>query len=586
MSNVSAFTKVPIDVTTASISELTDALEKGYLTSETLVKIYLERIEQYDNLFNAINQQNEHALEQARELDKDRANGNIKGRLHGIPILVKANIDVCGLPTTAGTKALIDNYPLNNATVVQKLIDEGAIILGSTNMSELAFSAANSYSSYGYVRNVFNTDYTSYGSSGGSAVSVAAAFAAASLGTDTNASVRLPASGAGLVGIRPTYSLVSTQGVIPYDYERDTVGVLSRNVSDNALLLSIISQNNPISKFPINKQETSNPLEGVNIGVLTEYVKGNSKNSGVTGATDPDIYNLLERSMDELEKLGANLVYLDKFVKSSNLSIASSTYAGITMCDYFDEYLNGTTGSIRSFKELAQSKGHVQSLSGYVKGCNKKYKPASSRETKKSKYREYVDDYFEQYSLDAVLYPTVKNKVLKYNETGSITPASSFGSVIGYPSITIPMGFASDGFSYNIEFLSQAYEEEKLYNIALNFEQANGNKIATSSLTPPLYTIPSEVEELKSLYEEALANATLSKTYKEWVNNTANFFKNYNEIENENSKAMELVEEYKILNKKEREEKKFQIQIIDLVLLPFVLASIFIIVKNFIKCFS
>ena len=157
---VLAITKAPLDITKMSIEDLENALEKGYITSEVLVNLYLERIEKYDDLFNSINQINENAIEEARKLDDERKEGKIRGKLHGIPLLVKCNIDVKGLPTTAGTKALLDNYPINNSFAVQKLIDEGAIILGSTNMSELAFSAGNSYSSYGYVKNVFNTNYT------------------------------------------------------------------------------------------------------------------------------------------------------------------------------------------------------------------------------------------------------------------------------------------------------------------------------------------------------------------------------------------------------------------------------------------
>ena len=249
--DVFAYYKAPVDITNLSISELKEALDLGYLNSETLVNLYLDRIDAYDEMYNSINQLNPQALEEAKKLDKEREDGKIRGRLHGIPILVKCNIDVVGIPTTGGTKALADNYPLSNATVVQKLIDEGAIILGSTNMSELAFSASNSYSSYGYVRNVFDPLYTPYGSSGGSAVAVGAAFAAAALGTDTNSSVRLPASGAGLVGIRPTLGSVSRSGVIPYDIERDTVGVLSRNVLDNMLLFDIISGKDEKDEYTI-----------------------------------------------------------------------------------------------------------------------------------------------------------------------------------------------------------------------------------------------------------------------------------------------------------------------------------------------
>lgn len=300
ISDVKALTKAPVDVTKMSISEISEALDRGYLTSETLVNIYLERIEEYDDMFNSINMLNKHVVEQARELDKERAEGHIRGRLHGIPLLVKCNIDVYGMPTTGGTKSLKDNYPKENSTVVKKLINEGALIIGSTNMSELAFSASNSYSSYGYVKNVFDVSYTPYGSSGGSAVAVKAAFAAASLGTDTNSSVRLPASGAGLVGIRPTLGLVSRNGVIPYDIERDTVGVLSRSVTDNALLLDIISGVDSKDKITEKSKKVDlsldkASLEGVNIGVATQYVKGNANESGVTGLTDPAIYSMLEK---------------------------------------------------------------------------------------------------------------------------------------------------------------------------------------------------------------------------------------------------------------------------------------------------
>ncbi|MGN1371869.1 MAG: amidase [Candidatus Coprovivens sp.] len=545
---VNALTKAPVDVTTMSISELLEALDKGYLTSETLVNIYLERIEAYDDMFNSINQLNEHALEQARELDLERQSGNIKGKLHGIPLLVKCNIDVYGMPTTAGTKSLIDNYPLDDSYVVEKLIDEGAIILGSTNMSELAFSAANSYSSYGYVRNVFNTSYTPYGSSGGSAVAVKAAFAAASLGTDTNSSVRLPASGAGLVGMRPTLGLVSRTGVIPYDIERDTVGVLSRNVSDNALILGIISGDDGVDEITKgvstkNYDLSNTSLKGVNIGVVMQYVKGSESGSGITGLTDSDIYALLEKSIQELENAGANIIYLSDFVKNSNISIARTTYAGRTMCDNFNKYILGTTGKIRSFEQLASSSGHVQVLSGYLESCGTYTSGKSTRDAKKKIYRDYVSNYFDEYDLDVLLYPSLKNKVFKYNKTGNISPGSSLGSVIGYPSITVPMGYVGD-FSYGIEFLSKDFKEDVLYNVAFEFEKVNGNKVETSKLTPSLYEIPTTVLKLKELYEAALLSNSDIGIVNEWMNETKSFFLNYNDIDNVEEKANELILKY------------------------------------------
>jgi Asp-tRNA(Asn)/Glu-tRNA(Gln) amidotransferase A subunit family amidase len=592
LGNVNALTKAPVDVTKMDVNDLLEALDKGYLTSEKLVNIYLERIDAYDSQFNSINQINEHAVEQAKELDKERENGKLRGKLHGIPILVKCNIDVYGIPTTGGTKSLLDNYPNENSFVVERLIDEGAIILGSTNMSELAFSAAYSYSSFGYVRNVFNRDYTPYGSSGGSAVAAKAFFAAAALGTDTNSSVRLPASGAGLVGMRPTLGLVSRTGVIPYDIERDTVGILTHSVSDNALLLSIISGEDYNDKITTDVASfemgiLDGDLNGIRIGVAMQYVKGSSKESGITGLTDDDIYMLVEDSIEKLKNAGATIVYLDDFVKSSNISIARSTYAGATMCDYFDQYILGTTGNIRSFKELVNSSGHVQSLGGYVKSCGKSNNLKNNRDSKKLVYRNYVSDYFDENDLDVILYPTVKNKVYNYKSGKNISPGSSLGSVIGYPSITVPMGMI-DEFSYGIEFLSRAYSENVLYKVAIGFEKSNGNVVSTSILTPSLYVFSDKVEELKSLYEKELISLNKSSLVDEWLKDTKNFFKEYNDIEDVDSNAGVLIERYnRIISKKDYFGNDYVIwDIFEVFVILISILVCLIIFKEVLRCFK
>ncbi|MGN1338494.1 MAG: amidase family protein [Candidatus Coprovivens sp.] len=541
---VNAFYEAPVDITTMSISEIQDAFNKGYLNSELLVNLYLDRINEYDKLYNSINQLNNNALEEAKKLDRMRTEGNILGPLHGIPILVKTNIDVKGLSTTAGTKALIDNYPNEDAFVVKRLIENGAIILGSTNMSELAFSASNSYSSYGYVRNVFNTDSTPYGSSGGSAVSVAASFATASLGTDTNSSVRLPASGAGLVGLRPTLGFVSRNGVIPYDIERDTVGILSKTVSDNALILSIISgedlndsYTNNFESYNYNSFEPNVDMSGYNIGVIKQYFYGTG--SGITGTTDQEILNLSDNSIIKMKEAGANIVYLDEFYVYKNYAIASSTQAGITMCDNFNEYIKGTTGTIRSFQHLASSGGHVQGLGGYVEGCGHNYKDKSYRDNLKSNYREYVDDIFEKYNLDVVIYPSLKSKPNSYNSNKVYSPGSPLSSVIGYPAITVPMGKDNLGYSYGLEFMSKSNNESLLLNIASSFEKINGNVFEIPSLVPNLYSIPDEVNELKIIYESIDKDL-----YKNLYNDINNYFINYSSNDNRLSDAVALIERY------------------------------------------
>ena len=198
--NVFALTEAPIDITNMDITTISDALDKKIITSENLIKIYLERIEKYNDKYNALITVNDNAISEAQKLDEERANGNVRSILHGIPIIVKDNIDALNMPTTDGSKNLSDNYPIKDAEAIKKLKDAGAIIIAKSNMSKYAFYASSSTSDFGTVKNAYNIKYSSYGSSGGSAVSVALNFAVAALGTDTNSSVRLPASANSLVG--------------------------------------------------------------------------------------------------------------------------------------------------------------------------------------------------------------------------------------------------------------------------------------------------------------------------------------------------------------------------------------------------
>ena len=509
---VFASTKAVVDITQMNISDLANALDQGYLTSELLVTLYLERIEAYDDEFNAINQINDQALEEAQALDEERASGQVRSILHGIPIVVKTNIDVTNLATTAGAAALSDNYPLEDAEVIKKLKAAGAIILASTNMSEFAFAASNSNSSYGIVKNVFNPNYTPYGSSGGSAVAVAASFAAASLGTDTNSSVRLPAQAAGLVGLRPTYGLISNEGVIPYDTLRDTVGIISKSVKDNALLLSIIN-----AEGKTYAPNLAN-LEGIKIGVINSYLKGNPSNIRINSETDEDIYNLAVTKIKLLEEAGAKIIYLDELINSYYYNIATNTMSGDSFCDGFNEYLTKTVGSIRSFRDLVSANGKIYSLNGYLAGCNNAwtYDLMNILEDKEE-FANHILTVFNSYDLDLIVYPTTKNKIFTLTSNLSASaPGSFLGSVIGYPSITVPMGYI-DEFSYGLEFFALKGEENILYSVTSIFEDLNQLSLTNSALTPSLYEIPSYLKTLMTYYENT--ENTLTKETKAYFLN-------------------------------------------------------------------
>lgn len=589
--SVKASTQAPVDITTMSIKEIQDAFDKGYLSSELLVKLYLERIEEYDNLFNSINTINPKALEEAKVLDQERLNGHRRGRLHGIPILVKTNIDVKGLPTTGGTKALSDNYPKENAFVIQRLIDEGAIILGSTNMSEMAFLSYNSYSSYGHVRNVFNTLYSPYGSSGGSAVSLGASFAVATLGTDTNSSVRVPAAAAGVIGLRPTYGSVSRSGVIPYDIERDTVGIMSKTVEDNALIMDIISGKDSndsatvlANSYDYATYDSNYSPEKIKIGVITNFFKGTSSSVLVNQFTDEDIYNLSDTVLKKLKDNNVELVYIDEFMNANYVYLANSSKAGITMCDNFNHYIQGTTGTIRSFEELVASRKYVQNLRSYLPGCGGNYGDSKEqRDSKKKIYRDYVDKIMNQYDIDVIAYPVFKSKIQGYKETGLNSPSSIISSAIGYPAMTLPMGKIGE-FSYGIEFLAKANQESLLFNVAGTYERIIDYGNINSALTPPLYEIPNAVHNLKKVYEtgnfEGKDGASLKKEIRV-------FFENYAENDNVESDAELLLKKYD--KYKISKSNDFMsvliivIKVIGILFLLFILCFIYRLVRRYLR---
>ncbi len=559
--HVFASTKAVVDITSMSITNLSDALDKGYLTSELLVTLYLERIEAYNEDFNVIRQINENALEEAKALDKEREEGNIRSPLHGIPVIVKTNIDVAGLATTAGASALSDNMPIEDAKVIKKLKEAGAIILASTNMSEFAFAASNSNSSYGSVKNAFNTSYTPYGSSGGASVGVALSFAAASLGTDTNSSVRLPASAAGLVGLRPNIGLISTDGVIPYDTLRDTVGIMTKTVEDNSLILSIINE------FDQNYEPELENLKGIKIGVINSYLKGSSSSIRVNSPTDEDIYNLATSKLSLLEKAGAEIIYIDELVDSYYYNLASTTMTGDSFCDGFNKYIKGTTGTIRSFQDLATSRGKIYSLTGYLSSCNDAWTYDLDKVLdKKAIFEEHIKDVFTSFDLDLIVYPTTKNKIFTLNSGKSASaPGSFLGSVIGFPSLTVPMGYINE-FPYGLEFFSLKNSENLLYSVANVFEKENNLALTNSPLAPSLYEIPDYIEELMRYYEQE-ENSLTSKTKAYFLN----YSKNTDKVNQENAES--LILEYQNLLKEEETQSNNYVKVIMTILLIMIIIS-------------
>ena len=233
-----------IDLQSATIEDLNREMEEGKLTSEMLTRMYIDRIEAYDRSgdLNSVIWINENAIEEAKALDRERAQGQLRGKLHGIPIIVKDNYNVEGMPTAAGSVALADLMAKEDAGTVKKLKEAGALIIGKANMSEFAISAVDSQSTLGGdAHNAYDKERSAAGSSGGTATAVRSNFAAAGLGTDTGGSIRNPSSWSGLFGIRPSKGLTSIGGVIPLMAARDTTGPMAKTAEDLSIVLEAMA---------------------------------------------------------------------------------------------------------------------------------------------------------------------------------------------------------------------------------------------------------------------------------------------------------------------------------------------------------
>ena len=542
-----AYNEAPVDITNMDIYEIQDAIDDGYLTYETLVKLYLDRINVYDKTYNAIITVNKNAIKEARKCDEIYKKNGRSSDLFCIPIIVKDNIDVKGMPTTVGTKALSDSYPKKDAKVIELLRKKGMIVLAKTNMSEFALKADSSESSYGIVRNAYNKDYSSYGSSGGSAVGVALGYAPVGIGTDTNSSLRGPAVANNVVGFRSTFDLIDNTGVVAYDITRDVVGPITKTVRENALVLEGIANKRTSTYSKINNKT----LKNKKILVLDQFAYGDeSIKSSATEETNKEIQKLFNKALSKMKKDGAKIIHINNFYSKDYQKLTNKTLGGWTMCSSFNDYIKNTSSKIKSFKDLVSSKKTFYNLSDYVSDCSRSLSELDEKQSLKENLDEYVRSIIKKYDADVIVYPTVKNKLLKLDDDKEFySPSYTIAPMLEYPAISIPLGFDSDNLPYGIEFVTAKNKEKRLYNITSRFEKIN-NISRTNKNAPSLYTVYDEVENLKLLYEENKNRKDLSPKEQKLINEMKAFFINYNNYDDKSKTAEGLYKKYQKLLKK------------------------------------
>ncbi|EID52715.1 amidase [Saccharomonospora xinjiangensis] len=496
------------EVAGRTVSDLRAMLDDGAVTSVQLVEAYLRRIDAYDRDrdgrpgLRAVLTIDPSAVAQARRLDAERAQGHVRGPLHGIPVVVKDNIDTAGLPTTSGSLALRGLRPPDDATQVARLREAGAIVLAKTNLHEYAMSIYTTSSLGGQTRNPYDPGRHPGGSSGGTAAAVAASFAPAGLGTDTCGSVRIPAAHNNLVGVRPTLGLSSRDGVAPLAGTQDTVGPLTTSVEDAALLLDATvgyDPADPVTEAAVGAVPGSytgalrrDALEGARLGIVTDYFGAEGREADTTA--------LVRAAVADMEALGAEVVELGprpelmdtadranrvrhEFERDLNAYLAGSARGRPGRLAHLAEPRDELTlADIVASGEVTPSV--LDTLRAWVNSPalpNPEYDEVLRR---RDLLREMLSGLLAANDLDALVYPAISEPPTPIGVRQSYRNCR-LAAFSGFPAVSVPAGFTSDGLPVGVELLGAPFSEPELLGYAYAYEQATGHR-APPEGTPPL----------------------------------------------------------------------------------------------------
>ena len=508
----------------AGIEEIQSAYGAGTLTSVELVQAYLDRIAAYDRngpAITSIISIHPDALSQAADLDEERRQNGSRGPLHGIPVLLKDNIDAADLPTTNGSAVLRGFVPSDDAVLTRELRKAGAIILGKASMGEFAAGSYNSV--VGQTINPYNAKRDTGGSSSGSAAAIAANFAVLAVGTDTSTSVRGPAAYNGIVGLRPTTGLVSRRGIAPKNLEFDSAGPMARRVTDVAHMLGVMAVADPGDPISVRTwSEVSSryevidghidyaafldadALSGTRVGVVRDLFGG-----------DPEIDAMAAEALEQLRASGATLVdvHLDEAFKSRYLGdgqLEIRRIADYRFREDWEAYLVTLPGAPRTVTEFVEMYRAVVNESALPARDNTMSLLTTSLTTSTGDptYRRLVEEIlpqatvdklalFERADVDVLVFPyltsfasVISNPVYELEDPSYVVseipvPATLAGySSVGFPSIVVPMGIGTQGLPMALGFLGKPYDEGPLLGYAYAYEQASRKRMPPPSLPP------------------------------------------------------------------------------------------------------
>jgi amidase len=464
----------------ATIADLQKRMQDGSLTAHALTERYLQRIDALDKrgpALNAVIELNPDALAIAKALDAERQAKGPRGPLHGVPVLIKDNIDTADrMMTTAGSLALLGSIAARDSGVAERLRAAGAVLLGKTNLSEWAnYRSSHATSGWsgrgGLTRNPYGLDRNACGSSSGSGAAVAANFCAVAIGTETDGSIVCPSSVNGVVGIKPTLGLIPANGIIPIAHSQDTAGPMARTVTDAAILLGALSGNNYTAALD------ANGLRGARIGVARDKFFGFQE----------DTDRLIQAAIDEMKRRGAEIVDPADIPTMGKFDDSEGDVLSYEFKNDLNLYLGalGPKAPVHSLAEvIAFNEAHRAQEMPYfgqdimikaqAKGplSSKEYLDALEKDHRLAR-TEGIDAVMDRHRLDALVAPTAGPAWCTDLINGDHAPGGSStpAAVAGYPNINVPAGFVS-GLPIGISFFGRARSEAVLIKLAYAFEQA------------------------------------------------------------------------------------------------------------------
>ena len=501
-----------IGFSSATIEDLNEAFDAGTLTSERLVEMYLARIAVYDQsgpALNAVLALNVDAISTARALDTERRERGPRSPLHGIPVVLKDNVDTSDMPTTAGSLLLAGSIPPDDAFIVQRLREAGAIILAKANMSEFA-SGVTMSSVGGMIRNPHDLARTPSGSSGGTGAAIAASFAQLGIGTDTGGSVRGPSTSNGIVGLKPTHGLMSRDGIVPLALSFDMAGPMARSVYDVAAMLSVMAGVDPADEATTKSTGRlesdytrfldAQALQGARIGIATQFL-----------GRDSEVDWIIDASLDAMRRAGATVIEVR--LPQWLLEAKADWYTTIRWREFggqIREYLASLGPEYpKTLGEMIERSHQMSSPTAEGgtpnptrwslfqqeerSGSLADYEYVAMREHGMPMVRSLIEGLIASEDLDAIVYPTspTRPSLVNLGGGGGGVSATNLANLSGFPDLIVPAGFTSNRLPVGISFLGPAFSEPRLLGLGYAFEQA------TKARRDPLNTPPLPGERIR-----------------------------------------------------------------------------------------